>query len=328
MFIIHIILIIISILFLFFYREISLHTRLIDYPDEKRKNHKLPIPKSGGIIILFFFLNYFFFILNGNKFLNFSSIYFLIFIFILFFVFYLDDIINLNSYLRLIIIGIIIFFLIKFNPQLEITHLRIETFEKTYLLKNMSIYFTVLCFLLLINAVNLMDGISGLCVIQFLIWIFLLNNIYNLSLLLAMIPLMWFTFLNLQNKIFLGNTGSHLIGFTISIIIILNYNSKTISNIEIIFIYLAIPGIDMLRVFFERIKNKHHPFKADRNHLHHLLINRYSNTKSLIIYFLLTSIPIALTFFLNSKLYFIIILLLILIYLYLIYNLKKKNFGF
>ena len=63
-------------------------------------------------------------------------------------------------------------------------------------------------------------------------------------------------------------------------------------SIETIFILFMIPGLDMFRLFIERIYNKQNPFLPDDKHLHHYLIKNYNLNKTLIIYFLLISLPI------------------------------------
>ena len=45
---------------------------------------------------------------------------------------------------------------------------------------------------------------------------------------------------------------------------------------------MLIPGIDMIRLFFERIKNKRNPFSNDRWHFHHLLLNKYGYLKTIL----------------------------------------------
>jgi len=84
-----------------------------------------------------------------------------------------------------------------------------------------------------------------------------------------------------------------------------------------------LPGLDMLRVFFIRISKKKNPFSADRIHLHHLLIARGLNRMNiLIIFLLLTLLPILISFFTNLKLIYII-LFSIFFYNLLIFKLKK-----
>ena len=84
-----------------------------------------------------------------------------------------------------------------------------------------------------------------------------------------------------------------------------------------------IPGLDMIRLFITRIFKKKNPFSPDNNHLHHLLLYKYGNLKTLIIYDLLIFIPWLVYIFFISLLPYLILSVLI-IYIYLI-SLKYKN---
>ena len=77
---------------------------------------------------------------------------------------------------------------------------------------------------------------------------------------------------NLTGKIFLGNSGTSLLSIFFSLSIINDYNTvETLFSDEILFI-LLFPGIDMIRVTFERIKNGKKIYHADKTHFHHYLI--------------------------------------------------------
>lgn len=80
----------------------------------------------------------------------------------------------------------------------------------------------------------------------------------------------------------MGDSGTILIGFIISCLSIYSYNSNLILSDQI-FILMMVPGIDMIRLFLVRIVNGRNPFKGDRNHMHHILIKKYSLAKSFVI---------------------------------------------
>ena len=84
-----------------------------------------------------------------------------------------------------------------------------------------------------------------------------------------------------------------------------------------------IPGLDMLRLFIERLKNKKNPFSGDRNHLHHLLIRKFNNNQTLIIFLLLINLPIWIFKIFGSL--DLIILISLVIYIILINLLKKSS---
>ena len=142
-------------------------------------------------------------------------------------------------------------------------------------------------FLLVVNSINLIDGIDGLALFQFL-KVIVIYNIFSFSdtlsyltyiLVLAVTPLLYFNF-RLKNKIFLGDAGSLLLGSLI-MIYLLNllgenfvFKKKFEINKTLFSVLLVLyPLIDLLRVFILRVLKGNSPFKADKNHLHHL-INR------------------------------------------------------
>ena len=94
-----------------------------------------------------------------------------------------------------------------------------------------------------------------------------------------------FLFYNLSQdkKIFMGDTGSLIIGFMIGLCAI-EFLSMDLNNLEkfsflpenaifMLFSIISIPIFDTFRVITIRIKNKKSPFEPDRNHLHHLLLD-------------------------------------------------------
>lgn len=155
-----------------------------------------------------------------------------------------------------------------------------------------SLPLTVFVFIALINAVNLIDGIDGLmggiAMIAgglFGIW-FYLNQHYALACLAASMAgaLLGFLRFNFSktSKIFMGDTGSLIVGFLLAVFAVrfiqLNIQYRFDPNSYfaapiLAIVVLIVPIFDTLRVFIIRLKNKKSPFVADRNHLHHLLID-------------------------------------------------------
>ena len=156
------------------------------------------------------------------------------------------------------------------------------------------------------------DGINlqciNYCIITFLYLLILKNSFEILSIIIC---LFFLFYLNKKNMTFLGNSGSYLLSFIISYHIIFNYNQGLISNIEEIFIILMLPGIDMLRLFFQRIINKKNPFKGDRGHIHHLLLDNYNYKIAIISLSLILMLNLILLIFGLNKLFIILISLII-----------------
>jgi UDP-GlcNAc:undecaprenyl-phosphate GlcNAc-1-phosphate transferase len=186
--------------------------------------------------------------------------------------------------------------------------------------------------LLLTNAINLIDGMDGLCIlISIILIMWLINTFENIQsyYIVVVISLIYILYLNLKKNIFLGDSGSLFLGSLIGLNVILNYNieiSRIHYPVENIFISLMLPGLDMFRVFAIRIINKKNPFLPDRIHLHHFLIARGLSTVSILtIFLLLILLPLLINFFTTFKPIYII-LFYILFYIILILKLKKNLF--
>ena len=112
--------------------------------------------------------------------------------------------------------------------------------------------------------------------------------------------------MNYKNKAFLGDSGSLLIAFIISYVFIKLYNLGFIDHADKVVIYMIIPGLDLMRLFIIRILKKRNPLSPDKLHLHHILISKFSQNKSLGIILSLISLPIILNFFDISSLFTIV----------------------
>lgn len=210
---------------------------------------------------------------------------------ILFFTGLKDDLIELSAINKLI--GQIIAAL----AVIIITDIRIHSFFGLFGMEILpyafSVLFTLFVFIILINAFNLIDGVDGLAAsvaaissILFSVFFYKTGNftllMISLSLVGALLTFLFFNF-SKTKKMFMGDTGSMIIGFlmayqAISFLEINRTNSiiESTSSINAPLLVLAIfsyPLMDTLRVFIIRIKNKKSPFSADKNHLHHNLLS-------------------------------------------------------
>jgi UDP-GlcNAc:undecaprenyl-phosphate GlcNAc-1-phosphate transferase len=123
----------------------------------------------------------------------------------------------------------------------------------------------------------------------------------------------------------LGDNGSFLIGFVIAFIVISNNSTANYLTGEKIFLLMFLPGIDMFRLFVERLINKKNPFIADSSHVHHLFIKKFSEKKLHFFNIPAYVLPIILSYKMNGLLLIIILIILYLlfIYKYLGHTLKK-----
>lgn len=323
-------LIIFSLLFIFFYylnskaTIIASYFQLFDKPNS-RKIHKKKIPLIGGILIWFVFgISLFIQILFFN--LEIHYIHFYVISSIFFLVGLFDDKFSLRVIDRLFILfffTIIIFKILKFQ---EINFLFIDGVGLVHIYYG-GIFLSVFCLLLFQNAMNMIDGLNGLSagiIVGILFFIIFKNTILSSSPLLQLLALvLLFLFFNLKNKIFLGDAGVYFLSSFMGLCII--YLSQNQGNLSAnsIFLIMILPGVDMLRLFVIRIKNKKNPFKADKNHLHHiLLMNTNSPSKTLLMILLLSFLPISFYEYFNLNFYYSIIIFFI-IYIWLLN--KKMN---
>ena len=269
------------------YKKISILYNLYDYPDELRKKHKNPTPLFGGLVIiinifLYCFVDYISFI-EFNFFQNKSEIsIFLLFSSLFFFVGYIDDKLSITPNLKLLIYILLIFILIFFDKDLIIRKINFSFSDFIFNFQTFSIFFTILCFLLFINSFNMLDGINGQAGTYsiYISIIFIFLNINPLFFISLIITILFFLYFNFKDKIFLGDSGTILLGFLISYFFIKSYNMGSTITSDEIFLIMMIPGFELLRLAIQRLKNKRHPFSADNNHIHHLFLTRLSFFKS------------------------------------------------
>ena len=222
---------------------------------------------------------------------------------------------------------IFILLLIFLDKNLLIKNLSFSFSENSINLGSFSYFVTILCFLLFINAFNMLDGINGQSA-SYLIFIFLiliLKKVLVIFSILMIINLIFFLILNFKNKIYLGDSGTLLAGYLISYIFVKNYNINSYKDffVDEIFLIMVIPGFELLRLALKRIFEKKHPFKGDQSHIHHLLINKFDFKITYLTVQLLLIFPYGA--YLISKSFYISLLFSISFYFSLIYKLSIKN---
>ncbi|MFG1592792.1 MraY family glycosyltransferase [Halobacteriovorax sp. CON-3] len=286
------------------------------YTDSNHRTaHKHKVPSLGGIA-LFMGICFSSLLLTPND--QFNSIQYLLATqFIIFFLGLKDDIFVLSARKKLLVQLIcaqIIFFY---------SGVRIDNFYSVLgigaLNEVESNLITTLAFVGLINAFNLIDGINwlaGLISISaclFLATWFGVNNFQvelGISLSLIGSLLAFLKFNKTPAKIFMGDTGSLLIGLTISYLLIrfinLNHNSTNLvfefrSAPSIAVAVVFIPLLDTLRVMFIRLLQKKSPFTPDQNHLHHILLRKgLSHIQAALVLFMLNSACIIIAMILHK----------------------------
>ena len=159
------------------------------------------------------------------------------------------------------------------------------------------------------------------CILIFLIFLF--KNVFPELCLTLIVSLLFFLILNFKGKIYLGESGVLILAFIISYIFI---KSSSLQNkaffADEIFMIMALPGIDMFRLFISRIYKGKHPFTSDMNHIHHLMLKKFTSLKTFIIIFLYILITTIIYFYIDFKLVYLAIY--VVLYLLIIFLLTKK----
>ena len=275
--------------------KICYKKRLYDVPDA-RKVHKILVPRLGGILFLPSTLIAMSAVLMARAALvdntielNQWTFIFLTGIFIIYIIGVLDDLIGLGAN-------------IKFAVQLvtalafPLSGVYINNLYGLFGIYEIPFYIgyfiTVFCTLLIINAMNLIDGIDGLAsgiaaiALTGYTILFATNGIeiypiFCVSVITAILVFMYFNIFGdekKQTKTFMGDTGSLTLGYIISFLAIkYAMNNENIlpyrpNALLVSYSMLLIPVFDVARVILYRLR-KHKPlFGADKSHIHHKLL--------------------------------------------------------
>ncbi len=294
---------------------------------EAKKIHKSPISNIGGLSCLIPFIISLIVSLYLEDY--FSKKYILAVLISSFFYFFLgrfDDLKNISPGVKFICFVFIFLFLYPLEPNLIINDLRFKYIDLVIPLNSYSIYFTLFCLFIFYNASNFIDGVNGLyasTIIFWLISLMILTKIISIIFIVIIISLLIFLYFNLKNKVFFGNSGNAFLTCFVGSAFIFGYNK--LNNIycdEILFLFL-IPGLDTIRLVFERLIKGKSPLEGDKRHLHHIILANSKYELVWILNLLIIFIPI-ITLKILTNFYFSLIISII-IYLVLIYFLPKKS---
>lgn len=316
--------------------KISKNMNIMDIPNE-RSVHKKPTPLLGGTAIFLSFL--FGFILFGNQ--NPLMISILIASFLILLLGIFDDIKPIKARYKFII-HILVALIVVFYGGLKLTH--VDIFGLSLNFKWMSPYVTILIIVGIINAVNLIDGLDGLCAgissIYFLtigVIALILNKFNGLDIILSFIMLgstLGFLVFNFPPaKIFMGDTGSTFLGLMISVIMLLGFKTVTLTSLLIPLVLLILPITDTLFAIIRRALNKKPIGQADKEHIHHQLLKHLSTRKTILVIYVVDLIFSVVSIFYaigkkKEMIIFYILLMFILLYLVFKTNVifkKKEN---
>jgi UDP-N-acetylmuramyl pentapeptide phosphotransferase/UDP-N-acetylglucosamine-1-phosphate transferase len=269
--------------------KISELKSLMEKPGERR-SHTTPTPTFGGIAIYAGVLIAYFLWPSIDQTEIYRTNLSVAGMTILFFIGIKDDLVGIDPNKK-IMFQVLAAMILIFFGELRVDYLYgILGFH--HIPDIVGILLTCFIFIALTNAINLIDGIDGLAggiatiaSATFGGW-FLLTNHFTMACLAftlagALIGFLRFNF-SKTSKIFMGNTGSLIIGFMLAFFAVrfvnlnvsFRYEPTAFFNAPIIaIVILIVPIFDTLRVFLVRILAGRSPFSADRNHMHHILLD-------------------------------------------------------
>lgn len=298
--------------------KVAILKRLFDAPSEERKVHRRAVPTIGGIIIfagtIFSFALWYkidnliyydkiFQSVNEFKLIVATSL-------VLFFVGVKDDIIGTAPIIKLFA-HILVALILVLMGDIRITSLH-GIFGVEDIPQWGSVFLSIFTYVVVINAFNLIDGVDGLAAgvgfiacCAFGVW-FIFANDYpyaalSFSLAGALLGFLIFNFS--PAKIFMGDSGSLVIGMFVCVLAI-KMIEYPIDQLDSFWVHvskpvfavaaLAYPLLDTLRVFTIRAVKGHSPFAADRNHIHHKLLDcKYNHVKTVMIIYIFSITCIA-----------------------------------
>lgn len=298
--------------------------KLVDAPGDERKLHKRHIPTIGGILIfagtLFSYLLWYPVVENADfKYIAASML-------ILFFIGIKDDLVG-TAPVKKLAGHLVVAFILVIMADIRITGMY-GLFGVYELPDWASILLSVFTYTVVVNAFNLIDGIDGLAAgvatiacSAYGFWFYMAGSIENAILGFALAgALLGFLVFNFEPaKIFMGDSGSLIIGLVVSVLAIklIEYDTdklpaELLMISKPIFAMAAIvyPMMDTLRIFVYRAFRGRSPFSADRNHIHHKLLDIGLTHRSavIIIYtYTILTISQATLLLLNANMKFIII---------------------
>ena len=282
--------------------QIAKSKNIVDNPDA-RKLQKEPIPVLGGVVV-------FFGIIAGLTFFKTLHSYVSIFpvvsaMVVMLYIGVIDDVRGIKSYTRFAL-EIMVALLMVFGTKAYVANFQ-GMWGIDYVSTTCGVMLSVLTFVGVVNAYNMIDGIDGLssslgiqiCLCFFLL--FFLAHDYSYAALAAvtmaaMLPFFMHNVFGWSSKMFIGDGGTMVLGTMFSAMILEVLSTRFGTALEaitevtigggwtldfsLIAFTLAVFGLpiaDTLRVMFERIARKKSPFSPDNTHLHHLYVqNGYS----------------------------------------------------
>ena len=276
-------------------------TGAVDKPNQRKVHAKL-MPRLGGLaIFIAFILGYMVFDVKHTSLLEDQTAFFdayMISAVLIVITGMLDDMFELPAKAKFLI-QLVAALIMVFYGNFLITNFNMP-FIPVIELGWFGGVFTILWIIGITNSINLIDGLdglsSGVSSITFLTMGVL--SIYMGDIFVAMLCFLLlgstsgFLIHNFYPaKIFMGDSGSLFLGFSISVLSLLGYKNAAFVSFIIPIIMLSVPIFDTVWAFIRRMLNGESPFKPDRGHVHHVLLDKnLGHIKSVLVLYAITAL--------------------------------------
>ncbi len=247
----------------------------VDVPTDERRMHTKPTPRIGGLAIFGGFA------ISSLVFGTYTPVLGAVLTggFLMVVLGILDDVYRLKAWMKLVAQIAIAVVAVLYGIKIE----HITLFGSLVEFGVLSIPITILWIVGLTNAINLLDGLDGLaCGVSAIMSITLLGVIlihgdYESALLMAILAAACLGFLPFNTnpaRIFMGDTGSLFLGYTMAVMSVQGvFKMHTVISFIIPLAMFALPLMDTLFAIFRRLRGGESPFSPDRKHLHHKLVD-------------------------------------------------------
>lgn len=318
-------------------RRLAYRIGAVDVPKDKRRVHKRPTPRIGGLAIIFGFMVA---VLAFNDDWSRETAAVMIGAGILGILGVIDDCRELDAKLKFIV-QIIAALVVVFCGDIRISvfsNPNVFSAEPYVILPDwLSAVVTILWIVFMTNAVNFIDGLDGLAagvsaiMSMSLVFIAITYNEYTIALMGLALMGSCFGFLPFNfnpAKIFMGDTGSTFLGYMLAVLSVQGmFKSYAVISFAVPLLILGLPLFDALFAMLRRILSGKSPMVADRGHLHHRLYDMGFSQKQTVFILYAISGVLGITAILLSEQRFsraILLLICVLIFL-LIASIMGKN---
>ena len=308
-------------------------TNAVDAPNH-RKVHQKIMPRLGGLAIyIAFILGYMVFDVKNLALIEGQTHFFdayMISTVIIIITGMLDDMFGLPAKWKLIMQLIVALIMVYYGEfmirEIHLPYLPIIDFG--YL----GTLITIAWIIGITNSINLIDGLDGLSsgfsAITFatMAVLALFKGEYFVAMICMLLlgSTLGFLVHNFHPaKIFMGDTGSLFLGFSISVLSLLGYKNAAFVSFLVPIVILSIPIFDTVWAIIRRVMNGQSPFKPDRGHIHHQLLNKnLGHVKSVLVLYGITALfsLTAIVYTVVSNFFGLIMLVIVAVVVELIFN--------